>query len=272
MFNKKLKKVPLFYKIFVVFLLTFGLGLYSLSFISTGHELILSLFTDRLPLLILLVLLLVRSVLTLSANTNKITGGIFLPILALGAILSSLLAGVFEKLGLSPDYYTIILALGITACISGVMKMPLTAIIFSVEALSCNQNIIYVIIVAIIAYLIPALFKVKSINDKVVENLVNEAHEDKTPIVIDTFVTVKPNSFADGKQIRDILWPANLLVLSFKPSEKRVALIDEHGDKSLQEGDILHVRYSTYDEIRTKRDLIAIVGEQEYSEHVIKKI
>ena len=122
------------------------------------------------------------------------------------------------------------------------------------------------------AFIVPELFKMKSINDKVVENLVNEAHEDKTPIVIDTFVTVKPDSFADGKQIRDILWPANLFVLSFKPNENRIASIDEHGDKSLQEGDILHIRYSTYDEPRTKRDLIAILGEQDYDEHITSKI
>ena len=272
LFNKHLKKIPLQYKIFFVFAVTFGIGLYSFNFISTGHELILSLFSKRLPFFFLLAILLVRSILTLCSNSNKITGGMFLPILALGAVLSSAMANVLEKLGLSPEYYTIILVLGITACIAGAMKMPLTAIIFSVEALSCYQNIIYVVIVAVTSYVIPQLFRMKSINDSVIDNLVKEKNEGLTPIVIDTFVTVKPDSFAVGKQVRDILWPANLFVLSFKPSEKRTALIDEHGGKSLHEGDVLHVRYLTYDEAITKRDLTAIVGDQDYEEHVTSKI
>ena len=35
---------------------------------------------------------------------------------------------------------------------------------------------------------------------------------------------------------------------------------------TLQEGDVLHIRYSTFNESETKRDLIAIVGEQNYNE------
>lgn len=272
-FNKCLKKIPLYIKIFFVFAVTFALGLCSFSFISTGHDLIVELFTEKPALVALVALLLARSVLTLCSNTNKITGGIFLPILAVGALVASLISGVLQNyFSLSSDYHTVILVLGITACIAGTMKMPLTAILFSVEALSCHTNILYVVIVSVVAYMIPELFRMKSINDKVVDNLVKESQEGKTPIVIDTFVTVKHNSFAVGKQVRDILWPANLFVLSFTPSQTRVALIDEHGGKSLHEGDVLHIRYSTYNEAITKRDLIAIVGEQDYDEHITSKI
>ena len=44
------------------------------------------------------------------------------------------------------------------------------------------------------------------------------------------------------------------------------AQVDEHGGKAIREGDILHVRYSTYDEAQTKEELTAIVGEQDYRE------
>ncbi len=266
LFNKTLKKIPLFYKIFAVFTITFALGLLSFSFISTGHELILSLYSARIPIFMLLLILLARTALTLSANANKITGGIFLPILALGALLSATLAQALELLGLNEQYYTIILALGITACISGMMKMPITAILFSLEALSCHDNILYIVIVSVVAFVITELFSAKSINDSVVENTIHERYLSKTPTVIDTFVTVQKGTFAVGKQIRDILWPANLFVLSVKPSETRRAEVDEHGAKELFEGDILHVRYSTYDESLTKKELMSIVGEQDYSE------
>lgn len=265
--SKKTKKIPHSIKIFTVFLLTLIFGLWSYSFISTGHEFILSLLNEKTSIYMLIFLLLIRSTLTLASNGTRITGGIFLPILALGAALSALLAECAESfLGLGEEYHIIILVLGIGACISGMMKMPLTAIVFSVEALSCHDNIFYVIIAATSAFIITEIFDVKSINDRVLENNVKRLRGDKEMTVIDTFVTVKAGAFAVGKQIRDIFWPANLFVLSVKRREKQDAQVDEHGGKAIREGDILHVRYSTYDEEQTRTELIAIVGEQEYAE------
>ncbi len=267
-FNKKLKKVPHSIKMFSIFCITFLLGVCSFDYVSTGHELILSLFHERLPLLFLFSILIIRSTLTLGANTNRITGGVFIPILAIGAVLAAFIAQCMEKLlGISEEYYVIILVLGITACISGMMKMPLTAIAFSVEALSSSENILYTIIVSVSAFIITEIFDAKSINDRVLENKVEEQNKDKLPKVIDTHVTVQEESFAVGKQIRDIFWPANLFVLSIKHTESSNAEIDEHGGKAIRANDVLHIRYSTFDEASTREELVAIVGEQNYFEN-----
>ena len=54
---------------------------------------------------VLLLILCVRSTLTLLANTNGITGGIFLPLLSLGAVLASALGqGLVSAFGLSESY------------------------------------------------------------------------------------------------------------------------------------------------------------------------
>ncbi len=261
--NKKLKRIPHHYKIFAVFAVTVILGLISFSFISTGHELILDLFEGSIAVYMLILILLFRSVLTLCANSSSITGGMFLPILALGALLSSLLGkGAQALLGFNQEYYAIILILGITACISSMMKTPLTAIFFAVEALSCYENILYVIVASALAFIITEIFGVKSINDSVLDTRVEEQNEGKTIKVIDTFVTIQRGAFAIGKQIRDIFWPNNLFVLSLKHDETKNAELDEHGGKAIREGDVLHVRYSTYDENATTEELLAIVGEQ----------
>ncbi len=266
-FNKKLKKVHHAIKIFVVFALTFLFGLFSSSFISTGHHLIVSLLEGKTAIYMLILILLVRSTLTLSANTNKLTGGMFIPLLALGVVLSSIIGEIIERLfGIDHQYYVIIVVFGLVACISSIMKMPLTAIVFAVEALGCYDNIPYVIIVAAFSFAITEIFGAKSINDTVLETKIEEINEKMTSKVIDTFVVVEKGSFAIGKQIRDIFWPANLFVLSVKHDETKKAEVDEHGGKELREGDTLHVRYSTYDEIETREELIAIVGNQNYDE------
>ncbi len=273
LFNKALKKVPHAYKIFIIYALTLTLGLISFSFISTGHELILSLFENSPGLLMLALILLVRATLTLGANANSLTGGIFLPILALGAVFSSFVGGgLSEIFSLGAEYYPILLVLGITACISGMMKMPLTAIVFAIEALSCHGNVLYVITASAVAFAVTEMFGVKSINDSVLERKIERISEGKEIKVIDTFLTVKEGAFAEGKQIRDIFWPANLFVLSVKKDESRRAEVDEHGGREITSGDVLHVRYSTYDDETTKSELVAIVGEQDYKEKEIKEI
>lgn len=263
-FNKTLKKISLQYKIFAVFGLTLVAGIFSDSFVSTGHHLMLSLFKYNPTVLMLLLILVIRSTLTLCANTNGITGGMFIPLLVLGALLSAILGNTMTVFfGLDKQYYSVILTLGIVACIASMMKMPLTAVVFAVEVLGCHTNIFYVITVCAVSYIITEIFGVKSINDTAVEEKIEALSENHTTKVIDTFVTVKKGSFAIGKQIRDIFWPANLFVLSIAHDQNRKTIIDEHGEKSILEGDILHVRYSTYNEADTKAELDAIVGNQD---------
>jgi hypothetical protein len=148
------------------------------------------------------------------------------------------------------------------------MKMPLTAIVFAVEALSCHTNILYILIVSMAAFIITEIFEVRSINEIVLEGREESQNKGKTACVIDTFVTVQSDSFAIGKQIRDIFWPRNLFVLSVQHDKNHGAEVDEHGGKEIREGDILHVRYSTYDEEWTRQELLAIVGEQEFARSV----
>ena len=262
-FNKTLKSVKHGYKIMFVFALTLTLGLVSYSFISTGHHLILELFEGKMSWIILLVLLLARSTLTLCASSNRITGGIFLPILAIGTLVASLagklLVNVFS---LDESYYMIILVLGITACIAGMMKMPLTAIVFSVEALSCYDNIMPVIVVSGVAFVITELFGVESINDRVLDNLILEINNGKSTTLIDRYVTVKEGSFAIGKQVRDVFWPARLIVLS-KRRPADLPPVDEHDAKQIHVGDVLHIRCETFDEHSLNNDLSAILGADE---------
>ena len=83
--------------------------------------------------------------------------------------------------------------------------------------------------------------------------------------MVDTYVVVQKGAFAVGKQIRDIFWPRNLFVLSTKKVSSNTK-IDVHGGKELGEGDILHIRYTTTDDMLTRRELFDIVGEQEIKE------
>lgn len=258
-FNERLR-IHTRYKLLIVYALTVAAGIFSFSFISTGHHLIETLFLHNTPLVLLVLLLLVRTVLTLSANCNGVTGGLFLPIMALGALLAAVLGKVCVSLGMDPALQTAFVLFGITASVSGMMKTPLIAIVFSVEALSLTGNILAVIIAAVASFIITALFGAESITDYVSEMRAVNTRRGKQSYTEITTVTVKKDAFAVGKEVRDILWPEGVFVLSVTHPDSGESS-EAHGGKSIAAGDILQVRYVTFDKVKTQMALEEIVGE-----------
>lgn len=254
--SQQLAKVADTYKIFAVLALTLTMGVISYSLISTGHELMLDLFARQVMFPLVAVLLVVRTLLTMSANVANLTGGIFLPLLAIGGTLAALFAFTAEALGLDPSYYPVILVLGITACIAGMMKMPLTAIAFAVEALSAHTIILPVLIAAGMAYGIAEWFGAESVNDRVLDLRLEHLRHDRQRVINEVTVTVRPHSFAVGKEIRDIFWPDGLFVL---PVDHKRAL----GRKTLDAADVLRIRYATYNETRLWEELTNLIGPQD---------
>ena len=249
--------------LFVVFLITLIAGCISETNLSSGHHLIEELMHGHLAWFMLIVFVMVRMSVMIFANSAGLTGGMFLPIMALGAMISSIIGGyLITHTPLTSGYYPVVVILGITACIASMMKMPLTAIVFAIEALSAHDNIVPVLIVSVLSYFITEVFEVESINEVVLEHRLEDMRHGKEPVTVDTTVTVGADTFAVGKQVRDIFWPANLFVLAVRRDTENKEEMDERGDKTLRVGDTLHVRYETYDPDETKRELYAIVGTQ----------
>lgn len=167
--HRKTSKTGYFVKIFVIFALTLAVGLYCFDMVSTGHDLIHHLGEGKMALWLLLAALLLRTTLTLGANVNGITGGIFLPLLALGATVAAMVADLCVRWGLSNEYYLLIVLLGVVGSVAGMMKMPLTAIIFALEALSLHNNLLPVLLTATLTFTITQLFPVDSITETIVE-------------------------------------------------------------------------------------------------------
>lgn len=260
--NRTMKRIPSYFRILAVLLLTLLCGLLREEFISTGHHLIAHLFEGKTAVTVLLLTLVVRATLTLLANTAGLSGGLFLPIMALGASISALLAnGLTALLPDGGQYYALILTLGIAACIGGMMKTPITAVAFAVEALGCHGNILPVIIASVVAFAVTEVFRVESINENVVENRMHALRGDAQARVVETDVTVSAGAFVVGKQVRDIFWPNNLFVFSVKHTDDRDATIAEADAKAIRAGDVLHIRYSTYDDAKTIEELRALVGD-----------
>ncbi len=257
--NDVFSKSPHVAKVVLIFMAVTVFGFIDTSFTGSGHDIITDVMYGKVPVwYMLLIYLAVRSILLLLANTTGITGGIFIPSLTFGAMLGSVSSKIAISIGAMPEEYApIIVIVSMSAFLAASSKIPMTAIAFSVEALSGLYNILPIAIGTAVAYVIAEAAGAVSLTDSVIESKIKSHTKGKDPFVIDTRFTVAKDSFAEGKEIRDILLPPNCLIVSM---EKR-----DHEAVALCEGDILHLRYKTFDNKESYADLIALFGKQPIS-------
>ncbi|MBR4282847.1 MAG: chloride channel protein, partial [Clostridia bacterium] len=113
-------------------------------YIGTGHDIAHHLLEgESVGLLLLMFALVLRIVMLTFANKVGITGGLFVPSLALGALIGVISANVLVMMNVfSAEYSFILVIMGMTAFLGIRSKMPLVALLFAVEALNGYKNII----------------------------------------------------------------------------------------------------------------------------------
>ena len=253
----RLASISIKIKLPLIFVCVALIGFFVSEILGSGHSLIEHLFDRQVVWYVLIIAFLIRAILMMIANTAGVTGGIFLPILAFGAVIGSLCGELFIALGvIDSKYYLLFVVLGMTSFLGATSRIPVTACVFAIEAMSGANNILPIIISATAAFLIVELSGTKDFTDTVIEFKEHAAHKDKEPYSVEVPLTVYENSFVVDKELRDILWPVSCVILSVDraPSNK---------DKlALGVGDVITVYYKTYDPIATAEEFEVLVGDQ----------
>lgn len=250
------RKLPLLWRVPLIFVATAAIGFASSHLIGTGHGLIEHLLEGDGVWYLLILYLAVRVILLLFATTNGVTGGLFIPSLAFGALIGAIVAKALIGLEILPkEHYVLIVCVSMAAFLSSSSRIPITAIAFAIEALGCIYNLIPVIACVTVSYLVIEVSRTPAFIESVVDGKEEAENEGKIATVIDERVTVAHGAFAVEKEIRDILWPPTCTVLSVVKAENAVGT-------AIAPGDVLHIHYRTYCPDETRLLLNAIVGEQ----------
>ncbi len=256
--RERLSRLPIYVKIPTVFVLTATIGYFLSEALGSGHSLVDMMIEGQGIWYMSLICLAVRAILLITANNVGITGGLFVPTLAFGAIVGSLCGNGMITLGLLPEeYYITMVVIGIASFLSASSRTPISAVIFAVEALSGLSNILPIALGVALSYFIIEVIGVTAFTDTVVESKVESEHKGKMPQLIDAHFTVTSDAFVVGKEIRDILWPPTCVVTSVRKNPASVS----HGSL-IGEGDILHLHYRAYDPEDTFKKLEALIGDQ----------
>ena len=258
-----LKKLSVKIVLPILFALTAVVGFFLADTLGTGHSLVQSLLTVQGAWYSLLLIFLLRTIGMMLSNTSGATGGVFLPTLAFGAIIGALSSKCMVALGwIGTEHYTLMIVLGICAFLGATSRIPLTASVFAVEALGGIHAALPALLAVTIALFTVEASGLEDFTDTVINAKMRKITKNKKPLSVEVPLTATRDCFAIGKELRDVLWPNSCVVVSFARANHA------EGNVGIAEGDVITLRYVTYDPASTAEEIRALVGEQ--SEEILR--
>lgn len=238
--------IPSAFRPIMPFLLSVPVGLWFGYAGGGGDPLIEALAEQSFTITSLVVLLAVKILFTgISAGSGAI-GGIFVPLLACGAVSGILYAKLLTYFGILEASQTVnLLMFGMAACFTAVIKAPLTACIIVFETSGALHHLSGLVLTCLTAYL-TANFIGSQAHDHVLltQILESETGEQEAAEVTNGHspqvyeLPVQPQSAAALKKICETDWPKDCLIVSVVRGDHELI---PHGSTIVYPGDKLIV-------------------------------
>ncbi|MGE5629527.1 MAG: H(+)/Cl(-) exchange transporter ClcA [Caulobacteraceae bacterium] len=202
------------------------LGLMLPEVLGGGHELITSMVHSEFAVNMLVVILIVKFLFTMASYSSGAPGGIFLPMLVLGAltgnIFGHILAGLFN---LNTAYINNLIILGMAGYFTAVVRAPITGSILITEMTGSFSHLLSVAVVAIAAYITADILGSKPIYESLLDRMIKKGSskfegDSKTKVIIETAVCI--GSKLEGKMLKELKWPASCLLVAVKRGDKEI--------------------------------------------------
>ena len=211
-------KIPSWLKFVLVFLVS-GVVALTIPEISDGGHFMMDILGLAIPSLSVLVLLLVLKYLfSMFSFSSGAPGGIFLPILVLGAYIGAAFGSVcVPALGLEHDLIYRFVIISMAGFFAATVRSPITGIVLLAEMSGSTESLVAMIIVSLIAYMIPTLLGnepiYESLYDRLLLNKNKEYVKKPSKHVLSEYVVPLDCNYINFK-IKDIPFPKNAIVVS----------------------------------------------------------
>lgn len=161
----KLTIIPKIYHSIIPLILVIPIGLWNAKLLGGSHDFISGLFeptfmkniqTGMLSLILLpLIWFIVRFIFSMISYGASVPGGIFMPILVLGALLGVIFAVIMIHYGIAPKRcYGIIIVTSMCAYFGAIEKAPFTALTLLTEMVGSVEQIFPMLVATFIAYFV----------------------------------------------------------------------------------------------------------------------
>lgn len=229
--------IPAHFNSVIPLLFLIPISFYLPEFIGGGSEIVTLLPEWNTTITILLALFVFRFVFSMISYGASVPGGIFLPILSLGAILGTLFGYLMiTYFQMEPAYLTHFILFAMAGYFTAIGKAPLTAILLVTEMVGGLNQLMPLAVVSLTAYLTADFLNVAPIYESLLEKLIPQTNDTVINKPFSFVHTVEANSSIAGKMIQEVQWPNDVLLSSLRRGNE---LISPHGDTILRVGDHL---------------------------------
>lgn len=227
-------------RLLIPFLLAGILGLLVPQVLGSGHDLIETAAGGELLLGALLGLLGLKFVFSLISFGSGAPGGIFFPLLVLGALIGGSY-GTFaaEYMGMDPAYISNFVLLAMAGYFTAIVRAPITGIILIFEMTGQVSQMLSMSLISITAYLTASWLRSEPIYESLLNSLLKRRGQsvpEKTGEKILQEFLVCYNSPLQDKMIQQVEWPRNCLIVAVKRNETELI---PKGRTILMAGDIV---------------------------------
>lgn len=219
-------------RILIPFLCAGVFGFLYPAVLGGGHTLVDGISEGEMALNALALLFLVKFLFSMVSFGSGAPGGIFLPLLVLGAIIGGVYKEVAEQIFPSlAGYSGNFVILGMTGYFSAIVRAPITGMILITEMTGSFNHLLTLSMSALLAYLIPDILKCAPVYDQLLHRLLaGRKHQNPEPgmgekVLLDGLIY--HGSAAEGKKVSEITWPKYSLIVS----------ITRGGDEFIPKGD-----------------------------------
>lgn len=211
--------------------------------LGSGHGLISLTWEHSLPVRLLIILLVIKFLFTMLSYGSGAPGGIFLPILVLGALIGDLYASTsLEFFNISSAFEPNYVVFAMAGLFTAITKAPVTGVVLITEMAGSFNHILAISTVCVTAYLVSDIIGSKAIYDQLLVRILSK----KRPEIKDQYhynqalldFSVALGSHLDGKLVQEVNWPTECLLVSITRSGVDII---PRGSTQLRAGDHLHV-------------------------------
>jgi len=232
-----------------------------------GAHLINSLPQTHYALTILLVILVGKFLFTMLSYGTGVQGGIFMPLLAIGALSGNAYGSIVAQyLHVDPVYVNNFIILAMAAYFSAIVKAPITGSILIMEMTGNMEQLLPLVTVCMSAYIASDVLKGKPIYDVLLnrilaklrpaQKLSPQAHDEEKHILEKVVSLEAP---VCNRQICDIDWPENSLLVGIRRGDTELIPAQ---DTFIYPGDYLIVMSGTAVFSRVHSCLQELTGEE----------
>jgi CIC family chloride channel protein len=207
-----------------------------------GDGLLGMVWDGRLSVVVLGGFFVLRYFMTVTAYGSGAPGGIFAPMLVLGAILGSMIGKAGEILlpGASLDP-TVLGVVGMAAFFASVVRGPLTAIVLIMEMTGGQEILLQLLVACFAAYIIAEALGERPIYEALLER--DLARADRIPAAAESVLvsfTLENGARFVGRRLEEIGLPPGCLVVGVERSDGSIPGVPRH-DTMLRSGDKISV-------------------------------